>query len=171
MGGVPMKKLTASAVVLGLICMSGSPSVSAQKGPKSKIEKSESKGKSKAKHLNGKQLVGEKIKTNGNHVVDKKGEITASVVVKDGKIAGLHAKHAQKGELMVKKYKTNMKMALANQPQSIHSSLVAQYYLDTVYIGYAYVDDFGYEEIYWFPYDMILDGDTGAIEYVPADYY
>jgi len=30
------------------------------------------------------------------------------------------------------------------------------------------VDDFGNEEIYWFPYDMILDGDTGAVEYIPA---
>jgi hypothetical protein len=26
----------------------------------------------------------------------------------------------------------------------------------------------GNEEIYWYPYDMILDGDTGAVEYVPV---
>jgi hypothetical protein len=26
----------------------------------------------------------------------------------------------------------------------------------------------GNEEIYWFPYDMILDGDTGAVKYVPT---
>ena len=35
------------------------------------------------------------------------------------------------------------------------------------YIGYAYYDDYGDEQIYWFPVDMIYDGDTGAIEYVP----
>ena len=31
----------------------------------------------------------------------------------------------------------------------------------------AFIDDNGDEQIYWFPYEMILDGDTGAIEYVP----
>ncbi len=29
------------------------------------------------------------------------------------------------------------------------------------------VDEYGDEAIYWFLYAMILDGDTGAIEYVP----
>jgi hypothetical protein len=29
-------------------------------------------------------------------------------------------------------------------------------------------DDYGDEQIYWYPYDMILDGDTGAVEYVPV---
>ena len=37
-----------------------------------------------------------------------------------------------------------------------------------MYIGYAYVDDGGNEEIYWLPEEMILDGDTGAIEYIPT---
>ena len=41
-------------------------------------------------------------------------------------------------------------------------------YLGTTYIGYSYYDDYGDEYVYWFPYDMILDGDTGAIEYVAA---
>jgi hypothetical protein len=35
------------------------------------------------------------------------------------------------------------------------------------YIGYSYVDDYGNEEIYWFPVEVIYDGDTGAVEYVP----
>ena len=39
--------------------------------------------------------------------------------------------------------------------------------LDTVWIGYSYIDDYGYEIIYWYPYDMIYDGATGAIEYIP----
>ena len=33
--------------------------------------------------------------------------------------------------------------------------------------GYSFIDEYGDEQIYWFPYEMILDGDTGAIEYVP----
>jgi hypothetical protein len=39
--------------------------------------------------------------------------------------------------------------------------------MGTVYIGYSYVDDNGEAETYWFPYDMIVDGDTGAVEYIP----
>jgi hypothetical protein len=30
------------------------------------------------------------------------------------------------------------------------------------------MDDNGDEEIYWFPEEMILDGDTGAEAYVPT---
>jgi len=40
--------------------------------------------------------------------------------------------------------------------------------LGTIYIGYSYIDDNGDEVVYWFPYDMILDGDTGAVTYVPV---
>ena len=39
--------------------------------------------------------------------------------------------------------------------------------MGTTYIGYAYIDDNGDEQIYWWPYEMIYDGDTGAVEYVP----
>jgi hypothetical protein len=39
--------------------------------------------------------------------------------------------------------------------------------MGTVYIGYSYIDDDGNEEIYWFPAEEIVDGDTGAVEYVP----
>ena len=126
--------------------------------------------KAKGKHNNGQQLLGAKIKTNGRHTIDKKGEFTASVEVKNGKIAGLHVNHAKKGEVAVKKYKTNKKMAQAVQSPYRNAAfvLVQDQYLGTTYIGYAYIDDYGYEEIYWFPYDMILDGDTGAILYEPA---
>jgi hypothetical protein len=39
--------------------------------------------------------------------------------------------------------------------------------MGTVYIGYSYIDDDGNEEIYWFPAEEIVDGDTGAVEYIP----
>ena len=124
----------------------------------------------KAEHQNGKQLLGDNIKSNGNHVIDKKGDYTASVEVKDGKIAGVHVRHAKKGDVPVKKYKTNKKMAQADGPRYKNAAflLPQDQYLGTTWIGYSYVDAYGVETIYWFPYDMILDGATGAIEYVPA---
>jgi hypothetical protein len=53
--------------------------------------------------------------------------------------------------------------------QRIYASLVLAQMQDmgTVYIGYSYIDDNGEAETYWFPYDMIVDGDTGAVDYVP----
>lgn len=124
----------------------------------------------KANHHNGQQLLGKGIKTNGHHVIHKKGNYTASVEVKDGKVAGVHVKHAKKGDVPVKKYKTNKQMAWAGGPllPASLALLPQDQYVGTMWIGYAYIDDYGIEEIYWFPYDMILDGDTGAIEYVPA---
>ena len=125
--------------------------------------------KGKANHHDGKQLLGENIKTNGNHVIHKKGAYTVSAEVKDGKIAGVHVKHAKNGDVPVKKYKTNKNMAQAANVHQLTSFLSPQdQYLGTVWIGYAYVDAYGVETIYWFPYDMILDGYTGAIDYVPA---
>jgi len=120
----------------------------------------------KANHHDGQQLLGGKIKTKGHHVLHKKGNHTVSVEVKDGKVAGVHVKHAKKGDVPVKKYKTSKKMAQADGPRYAPFVLAQLQYVGTMWIGFAYVDEYGFEEIYWFPYDMILDGDTGAIEYV-----
>ena len=125
--------------------------------------------KGKPNHHDGAKLLGGKIKTNGQHVIDKNGPHTVSLEVKDGKIAGMHVKHASKGELPVKKYKSKKKMAQAESGLVYVSYMKVQdQYLGTVYIGYSYYDEYGDETIYWFPYDMILDGDTGAVEYVAA---
>ena len=180
---------TSSVMIVGLLAMGpgavaqgkghgggGEKGGPAEKGPGEKGPGEKAHGKSN--HHNGKDLVGEKIKTNGRHVIDKKGDYTAAVDVQSGKIAGMHVSHATKGEVPVKKYKTNQKMAekrghivyasLNRGAETPALQLVQDTYLGTTYIGYAYVDDYGDEEIYWFPYDMILDGDTGAVEYVPA---
>ena len=122
-------------------------------------------GARKASHHDGKALLGEKIKGNGQKALDKKGNYAASVDVKDGKIAAFHVKHAQKGEVQVTKYKTTKK--LATNGVRILAAAYGQEYVGTTYIGYSYEDEYGNEEIYWFPYDMILDP-SGAIEYVPA---
>ena len=123
----------------------------------------------KQDHHSGEKLAGEKIKTKGDHVIHRAGPHTVTVRVVDGKIAGMKVKHDKKGDLPVKKYKTTKKMAGDRGLHFVsYTGLVAQAQsLGTVYIGYAYIDDYGNEQIYWWPYEMILDGDTGAVEYVP----
>lgn len=124
----------------------------------------------KANHHNGQRLLDGKIKSNGQHAIDKQGDNTVSVEVKNGKVAGVHVKHAKKGDVPVKKYKSSKKMAKLETDglQNASFNLTQDQYLGMVYIGYAFVDEYGDEYIYWFPYDMIFDGDTGAIDYVPA---
>lgn len=148
-------------VVLSLVAVEGA----AVAQPK---DKKEHKVKQQ-KHHNGKDLVGDKIKKDGKHAFHQNGKNTASVEVKGGKIAGVTVANADRGNVPVKKYKSTKKMAQAQafgiQPVSF---LLAQATdLGTTWIGYSYVDEYGDEVIYWFPYEMILDGDTGAIDYVP----
>ena len=124
----------------------------------------------KAKHHNhhdGKQMVGEKIKSDGNQEIHRKGKYHTTAEVRGGKIAGIHVKHEEKGDIPVTKYKTHQKMALVGGEAKYASFLFQMQDMGTVYIGYSYVDDNGEAETYWFPYDMIVDGDTGAVEYVP----
>jgi hypothetical protein len=120
-------------------------------------------------HHNAKQLLGDKLKQDGHHDIDHKGKYTTSVEVKNGKIAALHVRHSEKGDISVKKYKTHRKMAenAAAHPIYVNYRLAQLQDLGTEYIGYSYVDDDGNEEIYWFPVEEVYDGDTGAIEYVP----
>jgi hypothetical protein len=123
----------------------------------------------KQNHHDGKQLVAAKLKTDGHHDIDKKGRYTSSVETKGGKIAAFHVVHDTKGNIPVKKYKTNKKMVQATGSHLTYASFALAQGEDmgTVEIGYSYVDDDGNEEIYWFPAEEILDPDTGAVEYVP----
>ena len=158
--------LVAILAVIALIAVGGSADAQG---------KGKGKGKGKHNHFSGKQLLGDKIKTNGNHVIHKAGKYTTSVTVKEGKVAGVHVKHSEKGDVPVKKYKTTKKMATKKGESngislvSYHGMLAQVQDLGMTYIGYAYIDDYGDENIYWFPYEMIYDGDAGAIEYVPLD--
>lgn len=159
------RNLVAILAVIGLIAMVGFADGQA---------KGKGAGKAKHNHLSGKQLLGDKIKSNGKHVIHKSGKYTTSVTVKDRKVAGVHVKHSEKGDVPVKKYKTTKKMAMrmggANGFALASFPITAQIQdLGMTYIGYSYIDDYGDETIYWFPYEMIYDGDTGAVEYVPLD--
>jgi hypothetical protein len=124
----------------------------------------------KKNHHDAKALLGDKAKKDGNHVIDKKGPYTVSFDTKGGKIAAAHVRHATKGEIPVKKYKTNKKMA-SMQSRCIYASfiLTPAQYETTGYVGYSYIDDDGNEEIYWVPATLVIDPDTGAVEYVESD--
>ena len=142
--------LTALVISLGLFALFGA----AAAAPK------------RTSHHSGQELVGDKVKKKGSHVIDKKGNYSVTAEVKDGKVAGVKVKHAKKGNVAVRKYRTHKKVVLVDGPES--PTVPADEYLGTVWIGYAYYDEHGNEEIYWFPYDLIHDGDTGAVEYLPA---
>jgi hypothetical protein len=123
----------------------------------------------KQNHHDGHRLVAATLKTDGHHDIEKKGHYTASVESKGGKIAAFHVAHDTKGDIPVKKYKSNKKMAQTTGSHLTYASFALPQDTDigTVEIGYSYVDDYGNEEIYWFPAEEIVDGDTGAVEYVP----
>jgi hypothetical protein len=172
-GGYAMSKtcrsLAAAITALGLIAASGSVLAAPKDKPDTEQEKVKGQGKAKqAKNKSGKALLGDKIKKNGSQKLEDNGKFTASADVESGKVKGVSVKHADKGEVPVTKYKTTKQMA-SRSAEGIH---LAQYGYDTVvtlWIGFAYIDDWGYEVIYWFPVDLVIDGDYGAVEYY--DYY
>ena len=151
-------------VVAGLAAIGGS----ALAQPKDKKDGKEQKVK-EHKHFNAKDLVGDNIKKDGKHQFHKNGKHTAFVNVKGGKITGVTVTHSEKGNVPVKKYKSTKKMAeeSAGGMQKVSLVLAQAQDLGMTWIGYSYFDDYGYETIYWFPYEMIYDGYTGAIEYIP----
>jgi hypothetical protein len=108
------------------------------------------------------------FKKDGNHPIEKNGKHSVSVDTKNGKITKFHAKHDTKGEVAIKKYKSHKKMAMldndANASEGVPTQQVDE---GTVWIAYAYVDDDGNEEYYWYEAEEIYDGDTGAVDYVP----
>jgi hypothetical protein len=168
-----LRILAAIFVVLGLVVVQGSTFAQPDnKGQAQKEQKNAHPSKEKKPHkdFSGKDLVGDKIKTNGQHKIHQHGKFSTFVNVTNGKIAGVNVKHAEKGDVPVTKYKTTKKMAQVPTGGVQFASLVfaQSQYIGTLWIGYAFIDDDGYEVIYWFPYDMILDGDTGAIDYYPA---
>jgi hypothetical protein len=167
-----LRSLAVVVAVLGLVVVSGStfgaPKENKQNPHQQGGDKPSKQGQHK--HVSGKDLLGDKIKTNGKHKLEDHGKFSAIANVSNGKITGVNVKHAEKGDVPVTKYKTNQKMA--QRPTSgimLASRFLAQsQYIGTMWIGYGYIDDYGEEVIYWFPYDMIYDGDTGAIDYIPA---
>lgn len=159
-------------VVLGLVMADGSALAQPKDKAQDRKEQGGAKPKEKKqhKHMSGKDMLGDKIKKDGTHKLHENGKHTASVNVSKGKITGVKVRHAEKGEVRVTKYKTTKKMVDGPMPgiRLVSSDVAQSQYLGLVWIGYSYIDDWGDEVIYWFPYDMIYDGDTGAVEYYPV---
>lgn len=167
--------LAAGLTALGLIA--ANPGALAAPKDKPSHEKQQRGGgdpKAKAhKSKNGKAMLGDKVKQNGRHKLEQHGKFESDVDVQNGKVAGVSVKHSEKGGVPVTKYKTDQDMSNAYNRGSgsgimLASLAPAQVYVGTTWIGYAFIDDYGEEIIYWFPYDMVLDPFTGAIDYYPA---
>jgi len=124
----------------------------------------DAKGGGKGKnHKDGKSLIGNNIKVNGNHKLDKAGTIDVSADVSNGKVVGFHAKHPSKGDLAVNKVKSTTKFALLER-QVPGNALVQDASVLTVwYYAYWFTDEFGNDWYYWWPVDYIIDDGSWVI--------
>lgn len=124
-------------------------------------------------HHNAQTLLGKKLNTNGKHVLHTAGEHTAHAHVKGGKIVQVEVIHKTKGAVTVTKYKSGKKHFAQAEPGVEHH-----------YVGFNPDDDsddcgvaityvgWGYRVgnaviIYWFPVEIVFNGFTGAVLYVP----
>lgn len=75
----------------------------------------------KENHHDGERLLGDKLETDGHHDIDHKGKYTTSVEVKQGKIAEVHVKHSENGEIpgseSVVSFQNRERVALAHSNQ------------------------------------------------------
>jgi len=117
--------------------------------------------KNPAHHLNGHNLLGEKLRQNGKHQVGKIGKETVLADVSNGKVTGMSA-----GGIVPTKVKTNRKMASLNSA-NLHfvgygDVQLAQ--ISDAYYGYCFDDgvDIYY---YWYPASDVVVTDVW-VEYV-----
>ncbi len=109
--------------------------------------------KKNAHHHDGRALLGEHVKQNGKHELHKIGKIRVTADVSNGKVVGVSASHADKGNLPVQKVKSQQKFADAASGLIAVWMQTAQV-VDTYY-GYC-VDDGLDVYCYWFPADLSL---------------
>jgi len=120
---------------------------------------SESKAKGKKHQKNGKDLVGNKIKQNGTHHIDKADKIDVAVDVSNGKVVALKAKHPQKGDLQVGKVKSTEKFALLESSTNLQFAQAIYVW----YYAYWFMDEYGDYWYYWFPVEYIIDDGSWVI--------
>jgi hypothetical protein len=109
-------------------------------------------------HLNGKDLLGEKIKKNGKHKIHttgKKADVFAEV--SNGKVTSISAAGMQ-----VKKVRSRQKLADTTPGITLASMQLAQ--ADIYYYGYWVYDDLT-DYYYWFPAEYVIV-DSSWIDYV-----
>jgi hypothetical protein len=149
--------LAGSALALPNVALAAAPRV-----PPGQAGKDNGPGGGKEKHhKDAKSLIGNDIKVNGNHKLDKAGTIDVSADVQGGKVVGFHAKHPSKGDLAVNKVKSTTKFALLErQPASAVQNASV---LTVWYYAYWFTDEFGNDWYYWWPVDYIIDDGTWFI--------
>lgn len=108
-------------------------------------------------HLNGKDLLGEKIKKNGKHKIHTTGKkVDVLAEVNNGKVTGISAAGMQ-----VKKVRSRQKLAETAPGITLVGMQLAQ--ADTYYYGYWVYDDLT-DYYYWFPADYVVV-DSSWVEY------
>src|SRR5215510_8054650 len=123
----------------------------------------------KHQHKNGHNLLGDKLKQNGRHQIEKAGQDTVSAEVNNGKVTAMSANHPQNGNLPARKVKSRQKMAEI-EPRgvrvaaNVESPQLAQ---TIVYTSYGWCFDDGLDVYcYWYPADVVIV-DTSWVEFVP----
>jgi hypothetical protein len=132
-------------------------------------------GVTKHVHNDGMKLLGGRIGTDGKHKIHEVGAHSAHVHVKGKKIAGMSVTHRTKGEVPVKKYKTSKRLVQGDgyiqmgvETSGLFQRADFQVAQTIVDVGYSYIDpDTGIETYYWYPAEMVVDPDTGAVAYIP----
>jgi hypothetical protein len=109
-------------------------------------------------HLNGKALLGDKIKQNGKHKIHTAGKVDVFAEVNNGKVVGVSAAGMQ-----VKKVKSREKLAETMPGLILARRQLAQ--ADVYYYGY-WVYDAVDDYYYWFPADVVVV-DATWVDYVP----
>src|SRR5437899_6538818 len=110
-------------------------------------------------HLNGKDLLGERIKKNGKHKIHTTGKkVDVFAEVSNGKVTAVAAAGMQ-----MKKVRSRQKLAETTPGITLASMQLAQ--ADVYYYGYWVYDDLTDYYYYWFPADYVIV-DSSWVEYV-----
>jgi hypothetical protein len=109
-------------------------------------------------HLNGKALLGDRIKQNGKHKIHTAGKVDVFAEVNNGKVVGVSAAGMQ-----VKKVKSRQKLAETSPGLILASMQLAQ--TDVYYYGYWVYDPVA-DYYYWFTSDVVIV-DASWVDYVP----
>ena len=115
------------------------------------------KKEKKKNHKEARGLLGDKLKKNGKHKIDKAGRIEVSADVSNGKVVSLIATDPGKGNLPVRKVKSKKKLAEMAPGVILAQMQLAQY--SDYYYGYWFDDGFD-EWYYWFTVDIVIVDDT-----------
>jgi hypothetical protein len=122
-------------------------------------------------HHNAHKLLGNKLNTDGKHVLHSSGDHTAHAHVKGGKVHKVEVVHKTKGAVNVTKYKSAQKYH-ANAGSGVEHHYVGFNSDDATqecggaiaFVGWGYTVN-GVVIIYWFPVAIVIGTDAGAVVY------